>query len=153
MLRDEARQLWARTSLRVWPERYRIASLPPAAASEGAALVAASGPFAALVIETDEVSLTVSDAAWEASPLRTGARAASGPLRAITFLLNVDLGVCGYLAPAADRLAADGVSIVPQCAYLKDHVLVREEDLARAVEVLEALIAGCRGAEVRGSSS
>ena len=71
----------------------------------------------------------------------------ASPYRAITFDVNIDLGVVGYLAPAAARLAAAGVSIVPQCAYLKDHLLVREADLETARAVLEAFIAECRGQE------
>jgi hypothetical protein len=42
------------------------------------------------------------------------------------------------------RLAAAGISIVPQCGYLKDHLLVHESNLERTVEVLEAFILGCR---------
>jgi hypothetical protein len=144
VLSEQARRLWAQTTLRVWPGRYRLVSLPPSAAPAAAALVAATGPFAALVLEADEVSATLTEPAWEASALRSQGRATSGPMRAISFALDLDLDVCGYLAPAAARLAAAGVSIVPQCAFLKDHLLVREQDLGRAVAVLEELIAECR---------
>jgi hypothetical protein len=137
-----ARELWARTRLRVWPEAYRLVSLPPSALPQAAALVArAGGSFVALVLERDEVSLTLPETLWQASALRGVARGDAGPYRAITFDLDLDLSVSGYLAPAAARLGEAGVSIVPQCAFLKDHLLVRETHLARAVEVLEALIA------------
>jgi hypothetical protein len=39
------------------------------------------------------------------SPLRLRARAESGPYRAITLDVNVELDVVGYLAPAALALA------------------------------------------------
>ena len=139
---EPARSLWAKTTLHVWPEPCRLVSLPQDALEDAAALVAcASHGFACLVVERDEVSLTVSAAVWEESPLRARARGDEGPFRVITFDLDLDLQVTGYLAPAAEALAAAGVPIVPQCAFLKDHVLVPEELLGDAVRALHALIA------------
>ena len=135
-----AQSVWARTRLHVWPERYTLVSLPVAVVSEAAALVGRARGFAALVLERDEVSATVEAEGWRASPLRARAVAEAGPYRAITLDVDIDLGVVGYLAPAAARLAEAGVSIVPQCAYRKDHLLVREGDLGSAVRVLEAFI-------------
>ena len=83
------------------------------------------------------------DAVWATSPLRARARAVAGPYRVLTFDLDLELDVVGYLAPAAERLATAGVSIVPQCGFLKDHLLVREGDLEQAREVLERWIAEC----------
>jgi hypothetical protein len=143
-MREETRRLWASTELRVWPETYRLVSLPTDLAGEAATLAAKGGPFAALVLEGEEASLTLREDTWQASPLRGRERGVSRPLRAITFSLNLDHSICGYLAPAADRLAEAGVSIVPQCAYLKDHLLVHDCDLSRAVTVLEGLILDCR---------
>lgn len=140
-----AHTLWARTRLHVWPEAYRLVSLPPSALEAAAALVArAAGTFAALVLERDEVSLTLPEELWRASALTKTARRDDGPYRAVTFDLDLDLSVTGYLAPAAARLAAAGVSIVPQCAFLKDHLLVRADQLAAAVVALERLIDDCR---------
>jgi hypothetical protein len=141
----ELRRLWASTRLHVWAEPTLLVSLPVAELEAAASVVATvSGAFAALVLERDEVSLTVPDSAWRAAPLRLRAARASGPLRVITFDLDLELSVVGYLAPAAARLAEAGVSIVPQCAFLKDHLLVAEEDLDAAVVALESWIAECR---------
>jgi hypothetical protein len=52
--------------------------------------------------------------------------------------------VTGYLAPAAEALAAAGVPIVPQCAFSKDHVLVPAEHLDVAVRALTALARAAR---------
>lgn len=138
-----ARALWARTRLHVWPESVQLVSLPLSLLDQAAALLAQARPFAALVIERDEVSLTVATHTWRASPLAPQARAQSGPWRAITFDLDLELGVCGYLAPAARRLALAGISIVPQCAFLKDHLLVCEADLERAQATLRAFVHAC----------
>lgn len=116
------RALWARTRLHVWPERYALESLrrdaaPPSPPPAG---------FFAVVAERDEISVTRPDE--------------RGPYRVITFDLDLDPDVHGYFAPAAARLAAERIPIVPQCAFRKDHVLVRAEDVDRAVKALEALI-------------
>jgi hypothetical protein len=121
-----------------------LVSFPPDRLAEAAAFVAgAAGGFGSLVLERDEVSLVLPERVFEASPLRAAARADAGPYRAITLDIDVELDVTGYLAPAAVLLAEAGISIVPVCAFLKDHLLVREPDLARALGVLEDLIASC----------
>ena len=144
-MNDRARKVWARTRLLIRAESYSLASLPKGLLAEAAALVASGDDgFAALILERDEVSVTVKETLWARSSLRTHARAETGSLRAITMDIDVELELCGYLAPAATLLAEAGVSIVPQCAYLKDHLLVRNEQLATARRVLEALILDCR---------
>jgi hypothetical protein len=136
---ERARALWARTRVHVWPERYVLASVPVGRLAEAAALALRSGEsFTALVRERDEVSLTVPDA-FRPDLTSLAARVA-GPYRVLTFDLELELDVIGYLAPALERLAAAGVSIVPQCGFRTDHLLVFERDLDAAVGALEALI-------------
>jgi hypothetical protein len=137
--------LWAETHLSVWPERYWLISVAPASLSDAAAIIAASSPhFATIIMEHDEVSLTVCDEVWQERKERLPGHKIAGPYTIITFALNVDLGVCGYLLPAAERLAEAGISIMPQCAYLKDHLAIKEENAAQAVHILDKLIAECR---------
>jgi hypothetical protein len=145
-INPRARALWARTRITVCPEPCMLVSLrpdaPPDAIAEAAAL-AACGPFSALIVAPGEISLTVPAASWRASALRQESTGESGPYVAIALDLTIELDVTGYLAPAAARLAAAGIPIVPQCAYLKDYLLVREADRDRALAVLEQLIADC----------
>ena len=133
-----ARELWARARLRVWPERYLLVSVAPDVAVDAAWFP--PGGFGAAVRERDELSLTVRQDLWQASPMPSQAHAVDGPYRVLSLDVDVDLGVTGFLAPLAVRLAEAGVSIVPQCAYLKDHLLVREAHLAVATAVIEGLI-------------
>lgn len=138
-MNETARAVWAKTRLHVWPERYMLASLPLDDVEEAASLaVHSADSFVALVVERDEVSLTIREDLWREARLH--ANAVAGPFRAITLDIDIDLSVCGYLAPAAVRLGEAGVSIIPQCAFKKDHVLVHEKDLAAAVAVFEGLI-------------
>lgn len=147
-MNDRVRDLWARTRLRVWPEPCYLASLPvESLAAAGEWLSGCGWGFAALVLERDEVALTLPESAWLGSPLRGRALAEAGPLRALSFDLDLDLELVGFLLPAVERLAAAGVAIIPQCGYLKDHLLVREEKLADAVRAIEELIREMGGAE------
>ena len=137
---DRARALWARTRVLVWPERYLLASIPPARAQEAAALFVRAGEtFAALVRERDEVSLTVPEA-WRAEVEALGSRVA-GPYRVLTFDLELRVGRDRLPGPGRPSgLAAAGVSIVRSAAIGTDHLLVWERDLETAVGTLETLI-------------
>ena len=143
----EVRALWARTGIRRWPGRLTLVSLPHSSLPEAARLIAGvaepgrARSFAGLVVEDDEVSLTIDDTVWNEVAGLIAHAAVAGPYAAITLELDVDLGVCGYLLPAARLLAEAGISIVPQCGYLKDHLVIRDEDAERAVAILEGLVA------------
>ena len=143
-LSDAVRRLWGTTKLLVWPEDLWLVSFRIEEGRRAFDLLEAGAGFGALVRERDEISLTVSEDLWLTSPHRAHARAQEGPFRAVTLDLDLSLGICGYLAPAAERLARAEVSIVPQCAFLKDHLLVRARDLPRALGVLEEWIRACQ---------
>jgi hypothetical protein len=138
-LNERVRALWARTRIHVWPELYLLASLPVSRLADATALLSRAGDaFTALVRERDEVSLTLPESLREdASAL---ASRVAGPYRVLTFDLELDLDVVGYMAPALERLASAGVSVVPQCGFRTDHMLVSEQDLDAAVATLEALM-------------
>jgi len=140
-LPPEIQRLWARTRLHLWPETYMLVSLPRELAAPAALLAGRATGFAALVLERDEASLALAEGLWRASELRGRERAVQGALRVLTFDIDLDLDVCGYLAPAAQRLAAASVSIVPQCGFLKDHLLLPAAKAEQACAVLEQLIA------------
>lgn len=59
-----------------------------------------------------------------------------------TFLSS--LSVVGYLVAVSARLAEAGVSIYALSTFLRDHILVKDEDANRAVKVLRGLVEECR---------
>ena len=91
-----------------------------------------------------EVSVTLAETTWRQWEREALHQGALGPLRAISFDIPLEIEVVGYLAPAAARLGAAGVSIIPQCAFVLDHLLVQDKDLATAERVLAALIEEAR---------
>jgi hypothetical protein len=142
---EQARRLWARTKFHIWPERYWLVSLDTGLTREAAVLLASHPKrFAALIRERDEVSLTIAERPWRRSRLRRRAKAESGPFKAITFDIPLDLDVVGYMAPATARLATAGISIVPQCAFRKDHLLVPADKAVKALRALRKLVRDCR---------
>jgi hypothetical protein len=144
---ERARLTWARTRVQVSPDRYVLASLPRRLAAAAVAGLRTGDPFVAVVVEPDEVSLTVSETSWAEHPLRATARTASPAWRVLTLDVELPLDLTGFLAPAAAALAEAGVPIVPQCAYSRDHVLVPDDRLDAALAALRGLIeeAGATG--------
>lgn len=63
------------------------------------------------------------------------ARSESG-FRLLTFDIELDFSVVGFLAEIARILAAAGISIVALSAFSRDHVLIKQDDLAKALKVL-----------------
>ncbi len=56
--------------------------------------------------------------------------------RLLTFDLVMDFTVVGFLAEVARILAEAGISIVALSAFSRDHLLVKQDDLAKALKVL-----------------
>jgi hypothetical protein len=143
-MNNEIRMLWARTIPVIWPECYMLVSVPLAALRSAAEAICQSADrYAALVVERDEVSLTIEQNLWEFQKKSIAFVKAEGPYRVISLSLNLDLGVCGYFAPAAALLAEAKIPIVPQSAFLKDHILIRDADAAKALDILNQWVKSC----------
>lgn len=63
------------------------------------------------------------------------AKAESG-FRMLTFDIDLDMGIVGYLALAANILADAEVPVVPLGAFSRDHLLIKQDDLATALKAL-----------------
>jgi len=62
----------------------------------------------------------------------------------ITFDIVLDLSLVGFLSVVSSVLADEGVSIYALSTYLRDHILVKKVDAARAIAALDRLIERCR---------
>ncbi|MBL8897795.1 MAG: ACT domain-containing protein [Planctomycetes bacterium] len=142
-----ALQCWARTELGVDPEPYVFARLDAASAAAAAAALAASESACAVWMRTgDELTIACTESLARSSPALAKAEERSGPYRRIALDVEVPLDVCGYLAPAAQKLADAGIAILPFAAWSRDHLLVRADQLELALRTLERWIASCRAA-------
>lgn len=124
------------------PERLVLVGLAPAERAAAALLLSESAaPFAQLIAEPGELTLLLPEDEWRARGAAFPRARLQGPLRAITFDLDLPDDLVGFLAAAARALAAAGVPILAVCGFSKDHLLVREAQLAVALAALEALAA------------
>lgn len=59
-----------------------------------------------------------------------------GNFRLLTFDIELDFAAVGFLAEITKILAAANISIVALSAFSRDHILVSQQDLARALKIL-----------------
>jgi len=89
-----------------------------------------------LLRDPSEVTLLLEEEDWRA--MRHAARDArvEAGFRLVTLDVELPWNVVGYLARVAEILAAEGVSVGALSAYTRDHLLIRQADLARALRAL-----------------
>jgi hypothetical protein len=83
-----------------------------------------------------EVTLLVDETDFEA--MRVGLREAQVEkgFRLLSFDIELDFSVVGFLAFVSQKLAEAGIPIVALGAFSRDHLLVKQEDLAKTLKVL-----------------
>lgn len=59
-----------------------------------------------------------------------------GNFRMLTFDIELEFSVVGFLAEITRILAAAEISIVALSAFSRDHILIKQQDLAKALKVL-----------------
>lgn len=83
-----------------------------------------------------EVTLLVEESDWRA--MRHAARDAKSESGFRLLTLDVELGwdVVGFLAHVTRILAAEGVAVGALSAFSRDHLLIKQDDLGKALRVL-----------------
>ena len=122
------------------PERFVLAALKPNERVLVQGLLAGvTAPFIQLIAEPDMLTLLLPQSDWRVlKPAFPQARV-QAPFRVFSFDLDLPNDLVGFLAVASRALAEAGVPILAICGYTKDHILVREEHLERALAALGAL--------------
>lgn len=133
------RELLSRTSVRVAPGLFFLVGMRhedwqrllenPELSPRG------SAPFM-LLRDEHEVTLLLDEEDWRT--MRHAAREArtEGGFRLVTLDLELGWNVVGYLAHVTSILASAGISVGAISAFSRDHLLIRQDDLARALRVL-----------------
>ena len=95
-------------------------------------------PDAVMMLLSDprEVTLVLEEEDWRA--MRHAARDArvEQGFRLVTLDVELPWDVVGYLARVTEILAAEGVSVGALSAYTRDHLLIKQADLGRALRAL-----------------
>lgn len=122
-------------------ELYKIVHLPPNAITAAASVLAEiSTPFSALIADKDEVTLVITKGDLDDYAHRLpGHTASADDYRLITFDLELDPTLIGFMARVSQVLADAQVVIMPFAAFNRDHLLVPAAQFKRAIEALEKL--------------
>ena len=63
-----------------------------------------------------------------------------GNFRLLTFNIELDFSVVGFMAEIARILSEAQISIVALSAFSRDHLLIKQEDLSKALKALSPYI-------------
>ena len=83
-----------------------------------------------------EVTLLVEEDDWRA--MRHAARDAKfeAGFRLVTFDIELPWNVVGFLARVTEILAREGVAVGALSAFSRDHLLIKQDDLGKALRIL-----------------
>jgi hypothetical protein len=144
LIDGEVMKLLASTEFVLYPHELTIVSVARSEEETAKDLIRGIEAFSSIIFDVAEVSLVVKTEEWSHLKERFEEYSEEGPYRLITFDIVLDLSVVGYLAAVSARLAEAGVSIYALSTFLRDHILVKDEDATRAVKALRGLIEECR---------
>lgn len=143
MSRKNPRELLRSSRIVVSPEIYHVISFSHTKWTELVASANAAPRVASAFLvfkDTWEVTLIIDDENFrDLAQGLDGARVEKG-FRLVTFDADLDFDVVGFMAEVARILAENGVSILPISSFSRDHVLVRQEDLARALKAFSGIV-------------
>ena len=83
-----------------------------------------------------EVTLLLEEDDWRAMRHAVRDARAEGGWRLVTFDIELPFTVVGYLARVTEILASAGVPVAALSAFSRDHLLIKQDDLAAALKVL-----------------
>ena len=142
---EQLRVVLARISWHARPERLVVAGLESRERSLALRVLSGvTGAFWQLIVEPDMVTLVVAEADWRTISHAFPHARVVRPYRAISFDMDLPDGLVGFMAAISRALAGAGVPLLAVCGYAKDHLLVREEHLAQALQAIEALVSAER---------
>jgi hypothetical protein len=120
---------------------YKMVHLPANAIVAGAAVLAEIGePFSALILDKDEVTLVLSKDDLEDHIRRLPDHIAStDDYRLITFDVELEPTLTGFMARVSTSLAEAQVVIMPFAAFNRDHLLVPASQFEQAMAALRKL--------------
>jgi len=120
---------------------YLIIKLPPRAITVAAGIIAEIGEaFCALIVDKDEVSLIIpAEAVGDFANRLKEHKASPMSYRLITFDLELDFALFGFMAVVSTDLAKAEVPILPIAAFSRDHILVPFSQFDIALQVLQKL--------------
>jgi len=120
---------------------YVMCKLHPRAIVVAAGIIAEiADPFSTLIIDKDEVTLIIrADISSEFGKRLPEDAISTIHYRLITFDLELEPDLIGFMAVISRTLANAQVTIMPFAAYSRDHILVPADQFDTAMQALNAL--------------
>ena len=140
---NQAHELLRQTRVEVAPETFFLVSLTP---EEYRRLLEnpelsprGEAPFM-LLSDRSEVTMLLDQKDWQT--MRHPARNAKveGNFRLVTLNLELQWNIIGYYALVTKILADAEISVGALSAFSRDHLLIKQEDLAKALKVLSPYV-------------
>ncbi|MBK9165507.1 MAG: ACT domain-containing protein [Acidobacteria bacterium] len=132
-------ELLASTQVVVLPETYSLVGLAEAEwtrlIEDPALSPRMSTPFM-IFRDPHEVTMLLDDVDFRTMQHALRSAKVERGFRLLTFDTVMDFTVVGFLAAVASILAEASVSIVALSSFSRDHILVKQDDLARALKAL-----------------
>lgn len=138
----------------VRPERYVLAGIDPRETVVALRLLAGiRSRLWQLFVAPDVITFILTESDWRGvSPAFPRARV-ERPYRAVTFENDLPPDLKGFMAVISDALATEGVPLLALSGFSRDHLLLREADLERALAALDRLVSSADAdIEEEGSS-
>ena len=143
-IKGDMRRILAETIVKQHRDDYSIVFIEPSDGEKARTLLRDIRPWSSITYTGEEVSVVLPSSDWEKFKAHFPGHKEEGPYTLITFDIVLDLSIVGFLSVVSTALADAGISIYAISTYLKDHILVKKADAARAVIVLDCLIAEAR---------
>ena len=139
MQQADASELLRRAKVSVAPETFVLVGLRPEdwrRLLENPELSPRAESNFMLLRDPFEVTLLLEEDDWRA--MRHAARDArvETNFRLVTLDVELDWNVVGFLARVTEILAAEGIAVGALSAFSRDHLLIKQDDLGKALRVL-----------------
>jgi hypothetical protein len=138
------KKILSQTMIKEHRDDYSIVYIDPGENEKARTVLRNLKPYSSITYTVDEVSVVLRSMDWESLKENFRDYKVEGPYRLFTFDIVLDLSIVGFLSVVSMALAESSVAVYAVSTYLKDHILVKKRDAARALSVLNGLISSAK---------
>jgi hypothetical protein len=112
-------------------------------------LAGVTSPFFQLIAEPSTITLLLPETEWRMLRPAFARARVEQPMRVISFDLELPPDLVGFMALLCAALAAEHISLLAVCSYARDYLVVRGEELERALAAIGQLNSRVRREQAR----
>lgn len=141
----EMRSIIAKTVLKEYDHDFSIVMLSVNDIEKASEMMIFLDPYFSITFTHEEISIVLKSDDWCSIKPKFDNYREQGPYRLITFDIELDLSLVGYLSIISSTLSDAGISIFVISTYLKDHILVKKDQIGKTLKVLHEVINEAKG--------